>query len=90
MLKIIRIFLLYLFFANINQVHAEDILAQVSLDEAAKKIIEGNGLKVLGAKTEIIDGKEVHVIKVLTDDGRIQKQKVDAQTGKILLPVGKN
>jgi uncharacterized membrane protein YkoI len=90
MLKIIRIFLLYLFFANINQVHAEDILAQVSLDEAAKKIIEGNGLKVLGAKTEIIDGKEVHVIKVLTDDGRIQQQKVDAQTGKILLPVEKN
>jgi uncharacterized membrane protein YkoI len=90
MLKIIRIFLLYLFFANINQVYAEDILAQVSLDEAAKKIIEGNGLKVLGAKTEIIDGKEVHVIKVLTDDGRIQQQKVDAQTGKILLPAEKN
>ena len=86
MLKIIKLFLLFLSFANFSQVIAEDQLAQINLDDAAKKIIEGNERKVLGAKTEVIDGKEVHVIKVLTDDGRIQHHKIDAETGEILPP----
>ena len=86
MLKITKLFLLFLFFANIGYVNAEDSLAQINLDDAAKKVTEGNGRKVLGAKTEIIDGKEVHVIKVLTEDGRIQHHKVDAKTGEILPP----
>ena len=86
MLKITKLFLLFLFFTNIGYVNAEVILAQINLDDAAKKVIEGNDRKVLGAKTEIIDGKEVHVIKVLTDDGRIQHHKVDAETGEILPP----
>ncbi len=65
-------------FAENNQ------LAYVSLDEATKQIIEGTYNKVLGAQTEIIDGKEVHIIKVLTPDGRIQYYKIDAETGQLV------
>lgn len=59
-------------------------LAGISLDEATQMIIEGTYNKVLGAETEIIDGKEVHVIKVLTPDGHIQYYKIDAETGQLV------
>jgi uncharacterized membrane protein YkoI len=59
-------------------------LAYVSLDEATKQIIEGTYDKVLGAETVIIDGRTVHVIKVLTPDGRIQYFKIDAETGQLV------
>ena len=60
------------------------VLAGISLDEATKQIIEGTYNKVLGAQTEIIDGKTVYVIKVLTPDGRIQYFKIDAETGQLV------
>jgi len=58
--------------------------AALSLDQATRKIMEQNKSKILSAKTEMINGKEVHVIKVLTRDGRIQYLKVDADSGKII------
>ena len=60
------------------------MLAGISLDEATKQIIEGTYNKVLGAQTEIIDGKTVYIIKVLTPDGRIQYFKIDAETGQLV------
>ena len=56
--------------------------AALSLDQATKKIIQQNKSKILSAKTEVINGKNVHVIKILTQDGRIQYLKVDADSGK--------
>ena len=57
----------------------------ISLDQATKQIIKNNSnIRVLGAETEIIDGKETHVIKVLTPDGHIQHYKIDAETGEII------
>lgn len=68
-----------------NSCFAENkLLATISLDEATKQIIEGTYNKVLGAQTELIDGKEIHIIKVLTPDGRIQYFKIDAQTGQLV------
>lgn len=61
-----------------------NLLAGISLDEATKQIIEGTNNRVLGATTEIIDGREVYVIKVLTPDGRIQYYKIDAETGELI------
>jgi hypothetical protein len=57
------------------------IVARVSLDEATQKIISDGKNRVLGASTEIIDGREVHIIKVLTPDGRILHYKIDAESG---------
>ena len=68
-----------------NSCFAEDNLpTAISLDEATKQIIEGTYNKVLAAQTEVIDGKTVHVIKVLTPDGRIQYYKIDAETGHLV------
>lgn len=58
--------------------------ALVTLDEATKQVLSNPRNKVLGAKTENIDEREVHIIKVLTADGRIQHFMVDAETGNLL------
>lgn len=58
---------------------------KINLDQATKKVISNDiNIRVLGAETEIIDGKQVHVIKVLTLDGRIQHYTIDAETGEII------
>ena len=59
-------------------------LAFVSLDQATKQVRQNSSLRILGAKTEVIDGKEVHIIKVLTKDGRVQHVRVDAETGQMM------
>ncbi len=60
------------------------ILSVLSLDEATKKIIKENNSKVLDATTEQINGNTVHIIKVLTADGRVQYIKVNVDSGKII------
>jgi hypothetical protein len=57
------------------------LLTRVSLDQATHQVIKEYKLRVLGAHTEIIDGKEVHIIKVLTPDGHIRHYRIDAETG---------
>jgi hypothetical protein len=60
---------------------SEMLLTRVSLDQATHQIIKEQKIRVLGAQTEIVDGKEVHVIKVLTSDGHIRHYRIDAETG---------
>jgi len=57
------------------------LLTRVSLDQATHQIINNSNFRVLGAFTVVIDGKEVHVIKVLTPDGHIRHFRIDAETG---------
>jgi uncharacterized membrane protein YkoI len=66
--------------------HADDEfdIARVSLHEATQQILREGNKRVLGATTEIIDGREVHIIKVLTPDGRVQHYKIDAETGALI------
>lgn len=63
--------------------------AGVSLDAAAKLVGRSTQGQILGAKTVKVAGKEVHVIRVLTQDGRVQHLKVDAETGRFLGYSGK-
>jgi uncharacterized membrane protein YkoI len=68
-----------------NSCFAEELPTCISLDQATKQIIKNDSsIRVLGAETEIIDGKDVHVIKVLTRAGHIQHYKIDAETGEII------
>ncbi len=78
--------ILLLTFSLVQLAYAgEDVsYSALTLDQATKKIIEQNKNKVMGAKTEIIGGKEVHVIKVLTSDGRVQSLIVDVETGRLI------
>jgi len=77
---------LLLSFCCIQIVYAgkEFALSALTLDQVTKKVIEQNKSKVMGAETEVIDGKTVYVIKVLTSDGRVQYLNVDAETGRLI------
>lgn len=79
---VIKIFLLTLCLTQAAFAGKVFVFSVLSLDEATQKIIESHKSKILDAKTEEIEGKDVHVIKVLTSDGRVQYIKVDAETGK--------
>jgi Peptidase propeptide and YPEB domain. len=85
MRNLLKAVVVVLLFSSSYSCFAEHtMLAYISLDDATKQIIDGTYNKVLGAQTEVVDGKEVHVIKVLTPDGRIQYFKIDAQTGQLI------
>lgn len=79
-----KLLLLFFLFSHAAYAASDYWLARLSLDEATKKVVSGSNKRVLGAQTEIIDGREVHVIKVLTPDGRIQHYLIDAETGQII------
>jgi uncharacterized membrane protein YkoI len=83
MINLLKICIVALLFSN-SCFAEHNLLASISLDEATKQIIEGTYNKVLEAHTEIIEGKTVYVIKVLTPDGRIYYYKIDAETGQLV------
>jgi uncharacterized membrane protein YkoI len=55
----------------------------LSLEQATKQIID-QGNRVLSAHTEVVDNKEVYLIKVLTPEGHIRYIQIDAETGGVL------
>lgn len=56
---------------------------EMSLDAAVEMVRERFGGKVISASTTSRGGKKVHVIKLLSDQGRVRTVRVDAQTGRI-------
>lgn len=82
MRQIIKALLLTLCITQTSVAGTEQFLSLVTLDEAVKKIIRQGNRKILATKTESVNGKQVHVIKVLTPDGRIQYIRVDANNTK--------
>lgn len=50
----------------------------VSLDEAVSRVRRQTNGKILSAETVRIKGRPVHVIKVLTPDGRVKRVRIDA------------
>lgn len=56
----------------------------ITLEEVIKQVMKDAKSKLLAAKTEVLEGKKIHIIKVLTSTGHIQYIKIDAATGKNL------
>jgi uncharacterized membrane protein YkoI len=54
----------------------------ISLDAAVAQARQRYNGKVLSAETKRVDGRKVHRIKILTQDGRVKRLQVDAGTGK--------
>ncbi len=84
MQQIFKAFIFSLFITQIALAGSGQIVSLLTLDDAVRKIIEQDNFKVLATKTEPENGRQVHIIKVLTPDGRIQYIKVDAETGAIV------
>ena len=60
------------------------IVAGLSLQQAVSKVQTQVGGRVLGARTEIVGDRKIHVIKILSPDGsRVRQIRVDSNSGKI-------
>jgi uncharacterized membrane protein YkoI len=60
--------------------------SSITLDEATKQVIETTKSTVLTAETKLINHQKIHIIKILTEKGRVQHIKLVAETGKIIDP----
>ncbi|MDQ7091329.1 MAG: hypothetical protein Q9M50_11975 [Methylococcales bacterium] len=90
MKSIIPIITLLILFSAISFAKTqEEAAAPITLDEATKKITEDTQNKVLNAETKTVENKEIHIIKILTEKGRIQHIQIDAETGENLDNVDK-
>jgi uncharacterized membrane protein YkoI len=83
-MKVAALFLILIVLSNTCRAEEPLVPPRVSLDEATRQLLKESNKRVLGASTEIIDGKEIHIIKVLTPDGHIQHYKIDAETGSTI------
>lgn len=84
MRQFLSVIVLSLGVAQVSHAEIAPFFALLSLDEATKIVRQQGGNKVLATKTENVGGKQLHIIKVLTPEGRIQHIKVDATSGKII------
>ncbi|SJM94190.1 conserved exported hypothetical protein [Crenothrix polyspora] len=80
----IKVVVLFFLASNLCFSEGGSVLTHVSLDQATQHVLSIANNKVLGATTEILEGKEVHIIKVLGADGWIKFYKIDAQTGVLI------
>lgn len=53
-----------------------------SLDRAVEQLRGETRGRVLSADTEFVEGREVHVIRILTKDGRVRRLRIDAESGQ--------
>ncbi|XBS22571.1 hypothetical protein Q9L42_011375 [Methylomarinum sp. Ch1-1] len=84
MRQILTVLLLSACLAPVSLAGTQSYTALVTLDEAARKIIQQGRNKVLATRTETVDGRRVHIIKILTPQGRIQHIKIDADSGRVV------
>ncbi len=52
------------------------VVQAMSLSQAVDQVKRQTGGKVLSAKTEIRGDREMHIIKVITEDGRVKTVRV--------------
>ena len=57
---------------------------EVSLDDAVEIVRKRYGGRVISASTRKDNGRKVHVIKILSDEGRVRTVRVDADSGKLM------
>jgi uncharacterized membrane protein YkoI len=51
----------------------------MSLSEAIESVRQRTGGRVVSAETKVQGGREVHYIKVLTEDGKVRTHKVNGR-----------
>jgi uncharacterized membrane protein YkoI len=55
---------------------------RATLDDAISEAREDIPGRVLSAETVRNNGQEVHRLRILSDDGRVRRYNVDAETGR--------
>ena len=56
---------------------------RVSLDEAVRRAEQRFNARVVKAETRRLDGRVMHILRLVSGDGRVFTVRVDAQTGSM-------
>ena len=56
--------------------------AEVSLDQAVEQAKQRVGGRVISAETRNRDGRQVHNIRILTDEGKVRRLRINADGGR--------
>jgi hypothetical protein len=54
------------------------VMAEVSLNKAVEQAKKRTGGKVISAETHNQDGRRVHNIRILTNDGKVRRLRINA------------
>lgn len=54
----------------------------ISLDEAVENARQRVGGRVISAETRESDGQRYHNIRMLTEDGKVKRIRIDSESGK--------
>jgi uncharacterized membrane protein YkoI len=57
-----------------------------SLDGAVQRWRERIGGRVLSAETRREEDRSIHHIRIITDQGRVRRLRIDADTGRVIEP----
>jgi uncharacterized membrane protein YkoI len=60
-----------------------------NLDNAVANIRKRTGGRVLSAETREQEEGPVHHIRIITDEGRVKRYRLDARSGRMLAPPGR-
>lgn len=82
---ILAFFLANTCLADAERLDPESAPELINLEQAARLIVVKDvSSRVLGAQTVGMDGKDIHLIKILTPNGYIRYYKIDAGTGELV------
>ena len=51
----------------------------LTLEQAVQQVLRQYGGRIVSAHTEVRNGREVHVVRVLTDKGKVREQRVQGR-----------
>ncbi len=54
----------------------------ISLDEAVESVRDREGGRVISAETQEWDGQQVHNIRLLTKDGKVERIRINSSSGQ--------
>jgi uncharacterized membrane protein YkoI len=63
---------------------AESAMAKgkITRDQAVERVRSQMNGRVISAETRNWEGREVHNIRILSDDGRVKRIRIDSETGR--------
>ncbi|MBT2969361.1 MAG: hypothetical protein B6D72_11580 [gamma proteobacterium symbiont of Ctena orbiculata] len=56
--------------------------ADISLDQAVEQAKQRLGGRVISAETRERDGKRVHNVRILTNEGKVRRLRINAEGGR--------
>ena len=69
---------------------SQPLLSEMTLDTAVDRVRERTGARIISADTVQEEGRRVHEVRILTDQGKVRRYRIDEDSGEPLGPRGRS